>query len=61
MSRTFKGIIILSINEKITERNYEKCIEPIKQNELEEISIAFMYNTNAIDGSTITLPLITFS
>src|SRR3989338_7658517 len=27
-----------------------------KERELEEIAIAFTYNTNAIEGSTITLP-----
>ena len=30
--------------------------ESVKEKELEEISIAFTYNTNAIEGSTITLP-----
>ena len=33
-----------------------KLPEIIKEKEKEEISIAFTYNTNAIEGSTITLP-----
>lgn len=35
--------------------NWNKIPNSIKEKELEEISIAFTYNTNAIEGSTITL------
>ena len=42
------------IKESFTEE-WTKLPESIKKNELEEISIAFTYNTNAIEGSTITL------
>lgn len=34
---------------------WKKIPESAKEKELEEISIAFTYNTNAIEGSTITL------
>jgi len=34
---------------------WKKIPESVKKKELEEISIAFTYNTNAIEGSTITL------
>lgn len=36
-------------------KDWNKLPEIIKNKELEEISIAFTYNTNAIEGSTITL------
>jgi Fic family protein len=44
--------------EKIKERfqaEWKRIPESVKKKELEEISIAFTYNTNAIEGSTITL------
>ncbi len=45
---------------KIIRKNFQKewktLPESAKEKELEEISIAFTYNTNAIEGSTITLP-----
>jgi Fic family protein len=34
---------------------WKRTPEMVKEKELEEISIAFTYNTNAIEGSTITL------
>src|SRR3989338_5745923 len=34
---------------------WKRVPESVKNKELEEISIAFTYNTNAIEGSTITL------
>ena len=44
--------------EKIKEnfqKEWQKIPESVKKMELEEISIVFTYNTNAIEGSTITL------
>ena len=44
--------------EKIKEnflKEWKKLPESIKKKELEEIAIAFTYNTNAIEGSAITL------
>jgi len=44
--------------EKIKENfqsEWKKIPDSIKEKQLEEISIAFTYNTNAIEGSTITL------
>ena len=44
--------------EKIKENfqaEWKRIPESVKEKELEEISIAFTYNTNAIEGSTITL------
>ena len=44
--------------EKIKERfqeEWDKYPESIKEKEKEEIALAFTYNTNAIEGSTITL------
>jgi len=44
--------------EKIKEnfqKEWSKIPDSAKKRELEEISIAFTYNTNAIEGSTITL------
>ena len=38
-------------NFKIEQKNYSKSI---KQRELEELAMEFTYNTNAIEGSTIT-------
>ncbi len=37
------------------QKEWKKIPESAKKKELEEISIAFTYNTNAIEGSTITL------
>ncbi len=37
------------------QQEWKKCPESAKQREKEEIAIAFTYNTNAIEGSTITL------
>jgi Fic family protein len=37
------------------QNEWNKIPESVKKKELEEISIAFTYNTNAIEGSTITL------
>jgi len=43
---------------KVIKENFQKewrtFPESIKEKELQEISIAFTYNTNAIEGSTIT-------
>jgi Fic family protein len=44
--------------EKINEnfhKEWKRTPESAKENELKEIAIAFTYNTNAIEGSTITL------
>jgi len=41
--------------KKNFESEWRKIPESAKEKELEEISIAFTYNTNAIEGSTITL------
>lgn len=37
------------------QKEWEKFPDSVKEKELEEIAIAFTYNTNAIEGSTITL------
>ena len=37
------------------QKEWSRLPESVKEKELEEISIAFTYNTNAIEGSTITL------
>ncbi len=37
-------------------KEWTKLPPSIKEKELEQIAIAFTYNTNAIEGSTITLP-----
>lgn len=37
------------------QNEWKKLPESVKEHEKEEISIAFTYNTNAIEGSTITL------
>ncbi len=45
--------------EKIKEnfqKEWNKLPESIKEKKLEQIAISFTYNTNAIEGSTITLP-----
>jgi len=41
--------------KKNFQSEWKKIPESAKEKELEEISIAFTYNTNAIEGSTITL------
>ena len=43
-----------SIRENF-QKEWRKVPESAKKRELEEISVAFTYNTNAIEGSTITL------
>lgn len=37
------------------QKEWKRVPESVREKELEEISIAFTYNTNAIEGSTITL------
>ncbi|MBS3088962.1 Fic family protein [Candidatus Pacearchaeota archaeon] len=50
-----------NINKKLEsikkhfQAEWKRLPESVKEKELEEISIAFTYNTNAIEGSTITL------
>ncbi|MDO8660435.1 MAG: Fic family protein [Candidatus Woesearchaeota archaeon] len=44
-----------SIVQKGFWQNWSRLPETVKEKELEEIAIAFTYNTNAIEGSTITL------
>ncbi|MDO8467336.1 MAG: Fic family protein [Nanoarchaeota archaeon] len=41
--------------KKHFQEEWKRLPESIKEKELEEIAIAFTYNTNAIEGSTITL------
>ena len=41
--------------KKHFQTEWKRLPESVKEKELEEISIAFTYNTNAIEGSTITL------
>ncbi|MFA6887911.1 MAG: Fic family protein [Candidatus Woesearchaeota archaeon] len=43
-----------SVKEKF-QKNWQKIPESVKEQQLHEIAIAFTYNTNAIEGSTITL------
>ncbi len=56
-----KKEIQASVNKKLKlikenfQREWKRIPESAKKRELEEISIAFTYNTNAIEGSTITL------
>lgn len=38
------------------QKEWGRIPESAKERELEEIAVAFTYNTNAIEGSTITLP-----
>lgn len=38
------------------QKDWGKLPESVKEKELQEIAIAFTYNTNAIEGSKITLP-----
>jgi len=37
------------------QREWKRCPESAREKELQEMAIAFTYNTNAIEGSTITL------
>ncbi|NQV08715.1 hypothetical protein HQ529_02580, partial [Candidatus Woesearchaeota archaeon] len=41
--------------KKDFQKEWEKYPKSVKEKEKEEIAIAFTYNTNAIEGSTITL------
>src|SRR3989344_3621017 len=58
---TFKKEVEEDINKKLEkikkhfQSEWKRIPESVKEKELEEISIAFTYNTNAIEGSTITL------
>src|SRR3989344_8313613 len=57
----FKKSIREDINKKLKkikanfQAEWKKIPSSVKKKELEEISISFTYNTNAIEGSTITL------
>ena len=57
----FKKDIKLDLNKKLEaiknnfQAEWKRIPESARKKELEEISIAFTYNTNAIEGSTITL------
>ena len=57
----FKKEIKTGLNNKLElikknfQTEWKRVPESVKNKELEEISIAFTYNTNAIEGSTITL------
>lgn len=57
----FKKEAQKDLNEKLEsikknfQNEWKRIPESAKKKELEEISIAFTYNTNAIEGSTITL------
>lgn len=61
ISSKFKKEIDKDINRKLGEikenfqAEWKRIPESARKKELEEISIAFTYNTNAIEGSTITL------
>ncbi len=46
----------LEIIRKNFQKEWKRVPDSVKENQLEEISIAFTYNTNAIEGSKITLP-----
>ena len=58
---TFKEEVQEDINKKLEkikkhfQIEWKRIPKSAKEKELEEISIAFTYNTNAIEGSTITL------
>lgn len=41
---------------KLFQAEWKTLPAPVREKEKEEIAIAFTYNTNAIEGSTITLP-----
>jgi Fic family protein len=57
----FRTELKVNINERIErirenfQAEWNRIPNSVKKKELEEISIAFTYNTNAIEGSTITL------
>ncbi len=61
ISSKFKKEVGLGLNKKLEaikknfQNEWKRIPESAKKRELEEISIAFTYNTNAIEGSTITL------
>jgi len=58
---SFNKEIKLDINKKLEaiknnfQNEWKRIPESARKRELEEISVAFTYNTNAIEGSTITL------
>lgn len=58
---SFKNEVRLDITKKLEairkhfQVDWSRIPESVRKQELEEISIAFTYNTNAIEGSTITL------
>ena len=56
-SRDIKNDLYEKLNKikKHFQDEWKRFPESIKEKELEEIAIAFTYNTNAIEGSTITL------
>ncbi len=57
----FRGEVQNDVNKKLViikehfQSEWKRIPESVKEKELEEISIAFTYNTNAIEGSAITL------
>jgi len=61
IKKEFQIELQLNLNEKLEkirtnfQSEWNKIPESAKKRELEEISISFTYNTNAIEGSTITL------
>lgn len=61
IKRNFRKKLQKELYEKLEQikidfqKNWKKIPISIQAKELEEISIAFTYNTNAIEGSTITL------
>ncbi len=61
IKNTFKKNIKIDLYKKLDtikdnfQAEWKKIPESVRKKELEEISIAFTYNTNAIEGSTITL------
>lgn len=61
ISSKFKEEVNKDINDKLEtirknfQDEWKRIPESVRKRELEEISIAFTYNTNAIEGSTITL------
>ncbi|MEK6801030.1 MAG: Fic family protein [Nanoarchaeota archaeon] len=61
IEKVFKKEIQDDINDKLErikdnfQSEWKNIPDSVRKKELEEISIAFTYNTNAIEGSTITL------
>ncbi len=61
IKNNFKKEIKLDLNKKLEsiknnfQAEWKRIPESARRKELEEIAIAFTYNTNAIEGSTITL------